>query len=471
MAVIKSHETLMAEMRTFLKAYNDRLDTGENSLSKDLLLTPMSIGGRSIMEQVEIARDLAVLSKNTGGDLINLGTNYRLEKLPGSYAVTTLTFYTTVVPTSDIVIPASTQGSTPGTSFASPVVFSTVSEASFTVADAASYFSFDRGRYEFPVVAICEEIGSAGRVGANYVSQLIGSLSGIEGVTNLTASTGGLEEESDDDFRLRIQLKMTGRELNTVNGLRKYMKDVGFTDGYPIRVEDEDGEKATGIDVFVLDNSSETATEIFTYDPSQNKYYFTNRPVLEVTSVVGSNVGTIDAANYTVNIDKTSQLRRSIYSNDYIRFSLAAALSTGEQVTIIYNYSPLIVQAQGTLDLVENEILTADPLIKRAFPLFLFINAKLTLKANADGPTVRNKVKNALSQYANAYRLGDDLQKSDLVVVMQEGYGDYPIDSVDAIVINSYYLQDAYGVQYDPVDEVISVSNKQYIVYGAATIT
>ena len=362
MADIKSLETLLAELRTFIRALNRRLDTGDNSLSKDFLLTPFSVGGKAIMDQVEIARGLGILSRLESGDLDNEATNYKKERLPGSYSVVTLTFYSSTAPTTDVVIPAGTQAQTSGTTFVSPVSFSTVSEARFTVSDADSYFSYDRNRYEWEVTALCDEIGTVGNIGSELINQLIGSIGGVEGVTNLTAATGGLDEEEDDDFRTRIQLAKTGRDLNTVNGLRLYMRDLGFLDAYPVRIEDADAEKATGIDVFVINNSSEAFIDIFTYDPSQEKYYLTKRPVLEVTSVVGSNKGNLGASDYDAMIDNTSPLRRSIYAQDYLTFDAAAGLLYGETITVQYNYAPLIIQAQENLGLNENDVLIVNGL-------------------------------------------------------------------------------------------------------------
>ena len=75
-----------------------------------------------------------------------------------------------------------------------------------------------------------------------------------------------------------------------------------------------------------------------------------------------------------------------------------------------------------------------------------------------------------MSQFVATYRLGDSIQKSDLIVVLQTGFGDYPIDTVDAVVISSYYLQDELGKQYLPIDEKILVGAKYYIVFGQATV-
>jgi hypothetical protein len=464
-------ETLLAEMRTFLEVYNRGLDTGDNSLIRDIVLLPYAIGGKIIGDQIEAARDLHLLSEQTTTDLDWEAGNYNLERLPGSYATVVLTFYAANIPTQDVVIPNNTQARTAGTSFVSPVTFETVAEARFTLADMSSYYSHDRARYEFDVTALCVDIGSAGVVSANLINQMVSSIAGVDGVTNRTASSGGTDGEIDDDLRVRIQTRKTGRDLNTVDGLRGYVRDAGFLDAYPVRVEDADSERAAGIDVFVINQSSAVATETFTYDPSQTRYYLSNRPVLEVTSVVGENAGTLSASDFDSNVDNTTPMRRSIYGMDYVTFRASAALLTGEQITVTYNYSALIRQVQQTLDENENDVLTADPLIKRGLRLYFYINATLTLKANADGALVRNRVRNALSQYLARYRMGNDIQQSDIIIVIQEGYGDYPIEMVDAVVINSYHVQDEDGNTRQPVSSVISVENKEYVVYGQATIT
>jgi len=466
---IKSLNTLLQELRTFLRAYNDGVDTSDNSLIKDIILRPYMIGGEGILDQVEIARNLHILSDLEGGDLDNEGTNYKKERLSGAYATVVLTFYANVKPTSDIVISANSQGSTAGTAFVSPISFSTFAEARFSTSDIDSYYSDDRDRYEFPVTAICTEIGLAGNNASGTIVNINSNISGIDGVTNLTASTGGLDEEIDDDIRTRIQLAKLGRDLNTVNGLKSFLKDVGFIDSYPVRAENPQSERQ-GIDVFVVTPSTAVAVDTFTYDPSVNRYYLTKRPALEITSVVGSNKGTLGNSDFDGNIDNSSSIRRSIYAMDYIHIRASAGLIVGEQITVTYNYSPLIINTQSSLNENDNDILTADPLLKRAYPLYLYISAKLALKANADGATVRSTCKNAIAQYAANYRLGGDLQKSDLVVVLQNGYGDYSITMVDAVVINDYYLKGESGTIYMPVNEVIDVNEKSFVQYGSATI-
>jgi len=469
-AIVKSSNVLVAELTTFLRAYNRALDTGSTSLTRDLLLTPYSVGGRLVMEQVGIARDLHILSRTTGGNLADAGGNYQLERSDGDYATVRFTFYNAQQPTTDIFIPAGTPVQTVGTSFVSSVLFNTIVDVRFPLASVDAYYSYDRARYEFTASAVCTEIGARGNIGRELITLLTGSIDQISGVTNLTASSGGIDEEDDDDDRERIKLKNTGRDLNTTDGLRGYALDSGFTDGYPIRVEDADSERSSGIDLFVIDPFSSAITETFTYQPWIYRYYLTNRPVKEVTAVSSAISGLLAAADYDIHIDETSPLRRSVNAVDYINVRLSASLPPGSTFTVTYTYSEDISNFQATLETEENNVLTADPLTKRAFPVNFFVNANLTLTVNADGPTTRNKSRNALSQFLATFRLSDDIQKSDIIIVLQQGYGDFPVDSVDSVIINSYYLQDESGTIMLPVDEVIAVGPSQYVIFGGATL-
>lgn len=467
---VKSSATLLAELRAFLRAYNKNLDTGDTSLSKDLILTPYSIAGNAVMGQVEIARNLHLLSKQSGADLDNEATNYGLERLGGTYSTVRLTFWSSTEPTDDVVIPAGTLAQTAGTAFVSSVIFSTVSDTTFPAASVAAYYSYDRSRYEFTVDAQCNEVGSNGNIGSNLISIMVNPVNGIRGVTNLNASSGGADQEDDDDLRKRIKDAMSGRDLNVPNGVRKYtVTEGGFRDALPVRVEDIEAERAWGIDVFVVAPYTKSITETFTYYPNTPRFYLANSPVREITAVVAS-IGPIRASNYDINIDNTTPLRRSQYAMDYIEIRNSASLPPGTTVEVTYTYVEDIRTMQKNFTTDDNQVLTADIIVKRAFPVSLYLNATLTLTLNADGPTTRTRCRNALIQFMDTYRLNMPIQKSDLIVVLQQGYGDFPVDAVDAVIINSFYVKDEFGNVTQPVDEVISIGKKYYAVFGSAVL-
>ena len=470
MVAIKSLVQLLSEQKTFLRSYNPGIDVGDNSLVKDIVLTPLSVGGSAVYNQLSTIQTLHILSQVPDSDLDDFASNYRLERRVPTNATVILTFYTENTPTQEIVIAAGTQVSTVGTSLVSPLIFITTTEARFTVEAASTLYSYNRDRYEFQVTAISTIAGSAGNIGNNRLNHLISSVTGITGVTNLVASSGGYNTEGADDFRKRIQAAILGRDINTASGLKSYIQSLGFLDAYTVRLDSADAERTTGVDVFVIDSSSGTMTDTFVYDPAQSTYYLAYRPVLTVASVTSSSYGTLTVnTDYDVHLDYTTAFRRSTLGQDYIRI-LNPSIARGELITVTYTYSSLVYQSQATLTNPVNNVLTAKPMIKLSMSAGLYLWASLTLMANSDGPSTRAQCKNALTQFMSTYRLNQSVQKSDLTVVLQNGYGNYPVTTVDSVRITNYYLQDALGNIYLPVNEVISVSSKMYATFGAATI-
>jgi phage-related baseplate assembly protein len=475
MADIKSLQTLVSELQIFLRALNRQMEVSQNSLIYDLILRPYSVGGKLVMDQVETVKNLHILSTLTGTDLDNEATNYGLERSSGEKATVTLTFYTSVLPAGDVVISYNQQATTSGTPLIAPVSFTVDATATFPVASLVSYYSHDRMRYEFPVTATCDTVGTDGNVSAGYIGVFVSNpgTTYVSGVTNLTAAVGGEGLESDDDVRERIRMAMLGRDLNVPDGLRGYLLGLGFADATSIRAEDADAERATGVDAYVVDYTAQSFTEAYTYQLSIPKYFFTMRPVRAVTSV-SVNGAPLSASAYNVYIDSSTPYRRSVYAYDF--FDFVGTYTPGDSISVTYTYSSAIFQSQQTLLLPTNRILTADVLLKRAFPLSLYFTATLTLKANADGPSTRTKVKNALAQYMSEnYRLGDPVQESDITIVLQEGYGDYAVDSVDAVYIEpiSFVCIDEEvtpPVTYPAVNGIITLTKTQIAVYGAATI-
>ena len=470
MVQLKTNTTILSELRTFLKAYSRLLDTSSNSIINDFILTPLSIGGDLVFAELEKVKNMFLLSQQTSSDLELEATNYKLRRSTGTSATVNITFYSETAPSADVTISQGTRINSVGTTAFPSVVFITDSEYQIIAAAASSFYSFDRGRYEYTVPCTANTVGSSHNLGAETIVRLTGSIEGIDGVTNLLASSGGEDSESNEDLRQRIQKVKTGRDINTVNGLQLYIETLNFSGAYPIRVEDPDAERASGIDIFAIDSYSIAESESFVYRAGTPRHYFEKAPVRSVTAVSSAFSGALGSTQYSVNIDNTTQLRRSAYAQDYIEMT-GLGIPDGDTITVVYTYAADVNQTQSTLELEENNVLTAEVLIKRAFPLYLRLNASLTLKSNADGPITRSRARNSIIQYLATFRLGDPIQKSDLVVVLQEGFGDYALTTVDAVTISSYYLEDEFGTTYAPVAETIEVTNKQYVVFGRAVLT
>lgn len=121
-----------------------------------------------------------------------LGALVGVERLPAQYAVTTLQFTLSEALAFDLLIPVATLvGSSDG-------LYSFATDTDLTI---------PAGSLTGTVMATAE---TAGTVANDYaigtITDLLSPLSYIDSVTNITATSGGVDEESDDALRVRIKL-------------------------------------------------------------------------------------------------------------------------------------------------------------------------------------------------------------------------------------------------------------------------
>lgn len=127
----------------------------------------------------------------TGERLDHLGALLGVTRLAASAARTTLRFTVSSALAFAVTIPAGTRATPDGN-----LMFST--EASAVIPSGSLYVD---------VAAVCQETGAAGNgYVSGQISRLVDTLSWISGVSNVTLSLGGADEESDDRFRERIVL-------------------------------------------------------------------------------------------------------------------------------------------------------------------------------------------------------------------------------------------------------------------------
>jgi uncharacterized phage protein gp47/JayE len=108
--------------------------------------------------------------------------------------------------TGSVVIPIGTKVKT-----ADDVIFTTTESGQITASSTEQIPGHGVGRDSNEVTVIADEVGSQGRVAANTVKKFVTKPAGIDEVTNLTAFTvGGLDKETDDQFRARLKAYIAG---------------------------------------------------------------------------------------------------------------------------------------------------------------------------------------------------------------------------------------------------------------------
>lgn len=123
-----------------------------------------------------------------------IGDSYECERLEADKATTTLRFSLPEAYSADIVIPAGTRAATEG-----GLYFATDSTATIS----AGGLSVD--------VPASATVGGTDHNGllAGTVTTMVDLIAYVEAVTNITTTSGGTDEESDDDYRERIRLRLS----------------------------------------------------------------------------------------------------------------------------------------------------------------------------------------------------------------------------------------------------------------------
>ncbi|MBP2655419.1 MAG: baseplate assembly protein [Firmicutes bacterium] len=135
------------------------------------------------------AGKMNLLAYATGSYLDQIGALLNVERTAATYATTTLKFTISVAQTSVLTIASGTRVSV-GT-----LIFATTEDAEIAIGDTTAM-----------VIAQCTTAGTNGNgYLAGQITQIVDTFTYFKAVTNTITSSGGADEESDDDFRTRIQ--------------------------------------------------------------------------------------------------------------------------------------------------------------------------------------------------------------------------------------------------------------------------
>lgn len=157
---------------------------------------------------------------------------------------------------------------------------------------APSYFNPVTGFYEQSTTAVCQVIGVIGNVGAQTITSLVSSVPGVDAVINTVAATGGTDTESNVAYATRIQIKLSGNNVGTVNGIISLV-DTNPNVQQAIVVGPNDPEMmrnqfGDSVDVYIKGQIFSTAVDTITYSTTgPQTFVLINQPALSVASVTG----------------------------------------------------------------------------------------------------------------------------------------------------------------------------------------
>lgn len=490
MAVLSTAQMLQY-IQDFIKSKVSNVDCQPGSDLYDLLLSSTAQASRRIFDEIErLQNNQSVLTIDTR-DLDLIAKSYNIVRRGATFATGEVTFFTTDF-TADISIPVNSLVSTKGTNVTSPVRFKTTRTVGMLVANKSTYWNATNARYQVTVPVISEVSGTAGNIDTNIISEMVVSVPNIDGVTNLTPTTGGVSSESDDSVKQRMLQSFVSSSIGTRYGYKKLLTDnfEEVLDVTAIGPFDAEAKRPTGVDLFTIisniDDVANTITTIdsFQYTTEDTGHLFVNRPVIsvnEITAVKDTSTWipiqypTLDS-DYRFFPDTTGANALSVNAYDVIKWDSSSILrpDNGSTVLVGYTYNAKVQELQTFINLDENKVVGANSLVKLGVEGRAFITITLGYFPNVDVETAKLKVSNALSQFLSEMLFGEDLELSDLVIVAQTGkWSDYNITEVDYVVItdaNCYVTFERTGETRNMVNGLISVDIHEFLREGLITI-
>lgn len=393
-----------------------------------------------------------------------LASNYGKIRQSAIKSSTTAVFYTTTIPTADIVVPLSETVSTIPTETQIAIQFITLSSRTMEVARIDEYYNLVTQRYELSIPIQAVEPGSSGNVNANTIINT--NLAGLS-VTNPESAFGGEDEESNSDLADRAQLSFVGLDVGTAYGYKRTCADIpGVRDVMVItagdslmqRDYDEVREKHVygKVDIYIRGGqNAQTEDQVgFLYKQSIDETF----TVIDDTDMIIQTANSLVTA--TSPIYEVTQIRNIGVGEDYDLLG---------NWTIAKNGTALLKGSQVTLDLTTGEITFATAL-ETADVITAWYQYKVTVTdEDVINPASGGEVSFSLDHYPVAKR-SYTIEKNDVVLVEET---DYTLTLANGFLVLNQALQtgDVLTASYQYIETIPSTSPETVLTASGGEIT
>ncbi len=468
MADIKTTDQVKSDLISVYGNLDDKLDLTKNKVERDVLVEAPADGAIgdlwSELDNTSKAQSFDNVADLSNADIDALASNYNRSRNDAVKATSAVFFYTDSSPTADITVAS---GVIVSTSDDNPVTFETTESKTMYSATPDIYYQSSLGLWGIELSVRAISAGENGNKSAGLITTLSTSVSGITSVNNVTAATGGSEEESNASLISRVKARFEGEDLSTRGGLRDLMLDqdnvtdaliVGANHSFMTRDEGYGG----SIDIYILGSDSTTTSETVTV--TSTGYVLTSQPVISVSSVIGDSSYT-ETTDYTFVAD-TANFAGSTLGQDKILFT-STGPSVGEDITVTYNYNALMATLQNLFTIDANDIVNSDNLVKSTTEVTIDITiAGLVLNTGYDLASVKNSINTALTNLINALGLGDAVELADILGTIKSVAG---VDNLDTRMANTYITPSGGGTVNAQGDVILTA--KEYPRMGTPTYT
>lgn len=478
---IRTLTQIIQDAITYITGKRPNIATFVGTVTRDVIIeSPAQEFSKTYdeLDHTQQIQSIVFAANMSTNELDALAANYGLTRNPGTQAEGNITFrvrnYTTS--SSVITIPLGTVVATQGTDTLPQVSFVTTQTIVYQPSFAPTYFNPDSGFYEQTATIQAQNVGAASNVAAGTITVLVSGVPGVDSVINNTSTTEGTDIENNTALGQRIQIKLSGNNIGTPNGIISLMRtNPNVTDAIIVGPNDPEmlrSQFGGEVDVYILGQVLSTASDIDTYSASGNqKYVMQHEPVRTVSSVTGLVIGVpttfVQGVDYAFVDDPDILLSGSTQMSSYIIWLPTSGGAThpddNTNFTIQYVYDSLIESLQLLLDDDSAHIVTSDILVKEANLATIGVECDVTLFSGILFSDAIAAVQTAVTNYINNLGLGDNIDRSNIIEVIQA------VPSIDSVNVSTLILT-KNAVPIPAAQQRLPITKTEYPRVGTITV-
>lgn len=445
-------------------------DTSNGMVAQDIV-DVASLQLEAAYTLLETNREASSLKNATTTDpdaLSQFALNFEVLRSAATAATGTVTFQARTLPSYPISLPINTIIQTPPAQDGTIVTYLTSVNSVF---DSTAVFNTLTGFYEVNVAVIAQNTGTANNVGVNTLTIMPNRITGISGVTNKQAVNNATDQDTNDTLATNILAKTAGVNIGTVTGYKNLITDnfgsqisgvdlAGPFDSDNLRVQ-----FGNEVDIPVISVNATSFTTVLTTSGAPITYFTTTRPVLSVSSIVG----TTNGLNYTANVnygfthDTSGVFGYSSLSFDGLCWFPGQLPGPGLNLSVQGTYDKTVNDIQNFLNDPTRSYVTGDLLVKTAQKVLINMNINVSSLSGYDRTKLTQDIINAITTALAAYTLGQDVLQDDIIEI---------IDNVSGVA----FADVPFGSMYKSTDSSasnnsITIRKQEYARAGTITVT
>ena len=425
--MVRSINDVISSMITYITGKISSLSTADGTVTKDVVINAPAQEFANVYTEINNVSQLASLSNYgffTTDELNIIASDYGITRLTGTKSSGTIVFRFKAI--TDVNIPFGSRISTSSTTSINSIQFLTSTSIIVSSSQLSAYFNYLTNFYEVNVPIESVNTGAANNVSAGAINISNTSIPNLDSITNYLATTGGTDQESNQALANRIITKKLGNNIGTLPGyITTVQQDNRVIDAIDVGPNDPEmlrNEYGGSVDIYILGEDLQTATDLYTWTLGTQNIILQNQPVATsiinpITSIVGSTVGTLTLNTDFTFVQDTSLLAISSESQDKIFLTSTgmSKLTNGEQLTTVYAFNKLIPDLQSVINQDSNKIVASDILVREANEILVNVYMDVSIITGYNSTSVMNSVITVITDNINALKLNQDIQRSDLV--------------------------------------------------------